>query len=386
MKKIVYTPVYNRKNKLNAQGKALVQVEAYLDRKRRYFSTRIYLWPKQWDKKRRKVKCHPNAAELNRRIWEFICKLEKEELQMWQQEGWISLEKLHRKKSKSENNDSFTDFYRQEVSNAVIRESTRRNHLATLKTLCLFKKEICFDELSFELLLSFEKFMYQEGYHVNTVGKHMRHLKRYINVAILKGYISSERGIFKNYRIKSVESRHTHLRPEELRLLEELVLPEKYGRLRKSFDAFLFCCYTGLRFSDFTHLKSENIQKSGRETWLNYRSVKTNIEVRLPLHLLFEGKALKVLHRYMRNPDEFFRLQDNSNVNKELQRIANLCGLKKRLTFHVARHTNATLLIYKGINITTVQKLLGHRNVKTTQLYANVMDATLLNDLQKHKK
>ena len=80
----------------------------------------------------------------------------------------------------------------------------------------------------------------------------------------------------------------------------------------------------------------------------------------------------------------FFHLKDNSNVNKELIVISRLAGVAKRISFHTARHTNATLLIYNGVNITTVQKLLGHKSVKTTQVYTNIMDITIVNDLEKN--
>lgn len=80
----------------------------------------------------------------------------------------------------------------------------------------------------------------------------------------------------------------------------------------------------------------------------------------------------------------FFHLKGNSNVNKELIVITRLAGLSKKISFHTARHTNATLLIYNGANITTVQKLLGHRSVKTTQIYTNVMDMTIISDLEKN--
>ena len=117
--------------------------------------------------------------------------------------------------------------------------------------------------------------------------------------------------------------------------------------------------------------------KMHQETWLIYKSVKTNTEVRLPLYLLFEGKGIEVLNKYQDDLADFFKLRDNSNVNKELLIIAKLSGLNKRISFHTARHTNATLLIYSGVNITTVQKLLGHKSVKTTQVYTNIMDITL---------
>ena len=122
-----------------------------------------------------------------------------------------------------------------------------------------------------------------------------------------------------------------------------------------------------------------------QETWLIYKSVKTNTEVRLPLYLLFEGKGIEVLNKYQAELADFFKLRDNSNVNKELLIIAKLSGLNKRISFHTARHTNATLLIYSGVNITTVQKLLGHKSVKTTQVYTNIMDITIVRDLEKSK-
>ena len=114
-----------------------------------------------------------------------------------------------------------------------------------------------------------------------------------------------------------------------------------------------------------------------------YKSVKTGIEVRLPLYLLFEGKGIEILQRYKDDLDSFFKLKDNSNINKELNLLAGLAKIDKRVSFHTARHTNATLLLYSGANITTVQKLLGHKSVKTTQVYANIMDITVVRDLEK---
>ncbi|KAB4177889.1 tyrosine-type recombinase/integrase, partial [Bacteroides uniformis] len=81
--------------------------------------------------------------------------------------------------------------------------------------------------------------------------------------------------------------------------------------------------------------------------------------------------------------NSFFKLKDNSNINKELNILAGLAKIDKRVSFHTASHTNATLLLYNGANITTVQKLLGHKSVKTTQVYANIMDITVVRDLEK---
>ena len=386
MNKIIYSLVYNRKKCLNKRGMALVQVEAYLDRKKKYFSTKVYLKSEQWDAKKLVVKNHPNADALNRLIYEFVAAIEKKELELWQQGKRISLELLKDALAARENNSSFISFFKQEVSNSSLKDSTKRNHLSTLLLLQEFKRDIVFSDLTFEFVSSFEYFLQQKGYHTNTIAKHMKHLKRHINIAINKEYIEIQKYAFRKYKIKTVENKHTHLVPEELEQLERLSLTGKYMKLQKSLDAFLFCCYAGMRYSDFTNLSKKNIVDINQETWLIYKSVKTGTEVRLPLYLLFAGKGIVILNKYRNNLEVFFRLRDNSNINKDLIIIAKLAGLSKKNSFHTARHTNATLLIYNGVNITTVQKLLGHKSVKTTQVYTNIMDMTIVHDLEKMKQ
>ena len=384
MEKISYNLVFNRKKRLNKRGMALVQVEAYLNRKKMYFSTKIYLKPEQWDAKRKMVKNHPNANVLNRMLYENIAAIEQTELGLWQQGKSISLDLLKNSIDKPlSNGRSFLTFFKEEIANSSLKESTRQNHLSTLELLQEFKKEILFTDLTFEFVSSFDNYLQSKGYHLNTIAKHMKHLKRYINVAINKEYMDIQKYAFRKYKIKSIEGSHTHLAPEELHKFENLQLTGRYTRLQKTKDAFLFCCYAGLRYSDFTNLTSANIVEFHQETWIIYKSVKTGMEGRLPLYLLFEGKGIQILQRYKDDLNSFFKLKDNSNINKELNILAGLAKIDKRVSFHTARHTNATLLLYNGANITTVQKLLGHKSVKTTQVYANIMDITVVRDLEK---
>lgn len=386
MEKIIYNLVFNRKKSLNKKGMALVQVEAYLKRKKKYFSTKVYLSLDQWDPKKRIVRNHPNAEGLNRMLYEYLAEIEKKELALWQKGKSISLDILKDSLSSTQEDDtSFLNFYRKEVETASLKESTKRNHLSTLELLKEYKKDVSFLDLTFEFVSSFDHFLQLKGYHVNTIAKHMKHLKRHINVAINKEYMEIQKYAFRKYKIRSIENSRTHLSPEELSCLEALELNDKYAKFMKTRDAFLFCCYAGLRYSDFVNLTAENIIEMHQDTWLIYRSIKTRIEVRLPLYLLFGGKGIGILNKYRNNLADFFQIRDNSNVNKELLTICRLAGLNKRISFHTARHTNATLLIYNGVNITTVQKLLGHKSVKTTQVYTNIMDMTIVRDLEKSK-
>lgn len=237
MSKIIYNLVYNRKRSLNKKGMALVQVEAYLDRKKKYFSTKVYLKPEQWDNKKLIVKNHPNADALNRLIYEFMAMIEKKELELWQQGRRISLELLKDVLSTSENKTAFIPFFRQEIANSTLKESTKRNHLSTLSLLQQFKKDVTFSDLTFEFISSFEYFLQSRGYHTNTIAKHMKHLKRHINVAINKDYMEIQKYAFRKYKIKTIENKHTHLSPEELEKLEKLSLAGRYIiRKTKCFD------------------------------------------------------------------------------------------------------------------------------------------------------
>lgn len=333
MGKIIYNLVYNRKKCLNKKGMALVQVEAYLDRKKKYFSTKVYLKPEQWDTKKLVVKNHPNADALNRLIYEYVAMIEKKELELWQQGKRISLELLKDTLAARENNTSFIPFFKQEVMNSSLKESTRRNHLSTLMLLQEFKRDVIFSDLTFEFISSFEHFLQSKGYHINTIAKHMKHLKRHINVAINKEYIEIQKYAFRKYKIKTVENKHTHLTPEELERLEKLRLTGRCMKYQKTLDAFLFCCYAGMRYSDFINLSPDSIVDIHQETWLLYKSIKTGTEVRLPLYLLFGGKGLVILDKYRDNIQEFFHLRDNSNVNKDLIIISRLAGLSKKYHF-----------------------------------------------------
>ncbi|MDC2646621.1 site-specific integrase [Bacteroides ovatus] len=362
MEKISYNLVFNRKKRLNKRGMALVQVEAYLNRKKMYFSTKIYLKPEQWDAKRKMVKNHPNANVLNRMLYENIAAIEQTELGLWQQGKSISLDLLKNSIDKPlSNGRSFLTFFKEEIANSSLKESTRQNHLSTLELLQEFKKEVLFTDLTFEFVSSFDNYLQSKGYHLNTIAKHMKHLKRYINVAINKEYMDIQKYAFRKYKIKSIEGSHTHLAPEELHKFENLQLTGRYTRLQKTKDAFLFCCYAGLRYSDFTNLTSANIVEFHQETWIIYKSVKTGMEVRLPLYLLFEGKGIQILQRYKDDLNSFFKLKDNSNINKELNILAGLAKIDKRVSFHVSSHSK----IFYLLNISELSTL---KNVTANDL------------------
>lgn len=384
MKKIKYRIVYNRKKQLDSQGKALVQVEAYLSGKKSYFSTHIYLKPSQWSARTSSVCNHPHAEELNYMLEEFMLNLQMRELEAWKQGKEICLQLLKEIHEDTAVENKLIPFGRKWIENSPIRESTKSNLNTTLSLLETFSSGITFRQLDYKTLLSFEQFLKNKKLGTNTIAKHFRHIRTILNEAIRQGLITKELSPFTEYKIKTTESHHTYLLPEELEKLEHITLSRKRHALCHSLDAFLFCCYTSLRYSDFIRMEQKNFIQSDNGLWMVFKSQKTGAVTQLPLSHLFQGKAVRILCRYT-DINDFFHIKPNASVNKDLIRIGKLAGLAKHFSFHTARHTNATLLLYKGVQLATVQKLLGHRNIKTTQVYGEVLPQTIVKELKKCK-
>lgn len=383
MDKIKYRLVYNRKKQLNKQGTALVQVEASLNQRKVYFKTNIYLKPEHWDKRTSQVIVHPQANDLNAMLFEFVLHLQGVELALWKRgvPATLSLLKDAMKKNRPVN-VTFPVFAKEYVTHSDRRESTKENLYTTITVLQEFRPGLDFKDITYTFLKDFEVYLREKGNGINTVAKHLRQLRTLVNEAINQGYIHADAYPFRKFKIKQEKGRHEFLTPDELRKLENLEIKDR--KLRHVLDAFLFCCYVGLRFSDFCQLKQSNFIKVNGKKWLHFKSIKTGIELRLPLHLLFEGKALAILDKY--NIAEFASLGSNSEVNKCLAQITMMARIKKHITYHTARHTCATLLIHQGVPITTVQRLLGHTSVKTTEIYSEILSNTIVKDLKAVKR
>ena len=383
MDKIKYRLVYNRKKQLNKQGTALVQVEASLNQRKIYFKTNIYLKPEHWDKRTSQVIVHPQANDLNAMLFEFVLHLQGVELALWKRgvPATLSLLKDAMKKNRPVN-VTFPVFAKEYVQHSDRRESTKENLYTTITVLQEFRPGLDFKDITYTFLKDFEVYLREKGNGINTVAKHLRQLRTLVNEAINQGYIHADAYPFRKYKIKQEKGRHEFLTPDELKKLENLEVSDR--KLRHVLDAFLFCCYVGLRFSDFCQLIPANFIRVNGKKWLHFKSVKTGIELRLPLHLLFEGKALSIMDKY--DITEFANLGSNSETNKVLAVITGMARIKKHVTYHTARHTCATLLIHQGVPITTVQRLLGHTSVKTTEVYSEILSSTIVRDLKAVKR
>lgn len=136
--------------------------------------------------------------------------------------------------------------------------------------------------------------------------------------------------------------------------------------------AFLFACQTGLRLSDIETLAWDDIYDiNGKPTIVKVQK-KTGREVSVPLNAV----AMKLLGP-PNTAKRVFSLKSRSVIATDLIKWAMAAGIKKHLTFHVSRHTFATLSISAGVDIYVVSRLCGHATVRTTEIYAHIIDKTL---------
>lgn len=148
-------------------------------------------------------------------------------------------------------------------------------------------------------------------------------------------------------------------------------------------DLFLFSCFTGISYSDMCKLTDSDIEvATDGVVWIKTKRVKTAVQFEVPLLDL----PRKILDRYrgMTSDGKLLPMYDNQYMNKSLKNIASTCGIERRLTFHVARHTFATTItLCQGIGIETISKLLGHRNISTTQIYAKITQPRLNSEMER---
>ena len=243
MDKIRYRLVYNRQKKLNKQGTALVQIEAYLNQRKIYLKTNVYLKPECWSREGAQVINHPQSNELNAMLYEYILYLQGIELGYWKRgiPATLSLLKDAVKK-KSAVNISFSIFAKSAIDNSDKKQSTKDNLHTTLAVLHDFRSGLDFKDLTYTFLRDFEQYLREKGNAVNTIAKHMRQLRTLVNEAINQGYMHADAYPFRKYKIKQEKGRHEFLIPDELKKLETVEVEEE--SMRHVLDAFLFCCFT----------------------------------------------------------------------------------------------------------------------------------------------
>ena len=273
-----------------------------------------------------------------------------------------------------------SEFGMQVVEQSDRKHLTKQNYQTLLNNMEKFRRGSLVTDIDYQYIVSYDKWLRDSGIAHNTRISRLRLLRALLNEAKKRDIISFNP--FDRFRIQQMVSKKGYITKEQLRKLENLSLRGTEDLVR---DAFLVGCYTGLRFSDITTLRDEHLVNG----WLTRNMSKTGFMVDIPVSTLFDGKLMKIVEKYGSISKLTKALGSNCAVNRTLRNVLDRIGVDPKITFHSSRHTFATLLVQDHTPITTVQKLLGHQKVTTTQIYSEVDRRSIVNDLRKiakHKK
>lgn len=257
--------------------------------------------------------------------------------------------------------------------------SCYRNYNSTQKVVAKFLKsaykhnDITLEEVNKEFCLKFIHYLdtctnkWGQPFAQGSKNKYLSKFSSALQRAVRKGYIASNPTslLDPDERIATAKTQREYLSEEELSRLVKTECPNA-----KVKQAFLFSCLCGLRWSDITTLEWSHVFLNEKTHRIEKRMVKTQELIYLPL----SKDAEALLPKKNDKSNLVFSLPTLANVNRSLKKWAAAAKVNKHVTFHTARHTFATLLLSNDVDIYTVSKLLGHQNILTTQIYAQIID------------
>lgn len=379
----VYT--VTRKDK-TANGLQALYLCVTIGKDRKYYSLKKYIDPKFWDNDAHQVKAREgNASFINN----YIRDKEKEVMNIFQQfsfeEKALTIESFHNyyRKGGKDIAKSFFDFFESEleIQKKTISPSAQEVYRKMRNKVKAFAPNLMLAEINHDFITRFESYLIGVcKLNRNTASKALSVFRTYVRAAYHKGFIKSYP--FAMFKIKTGVSNRTYLTELEVKAITDLRLFND-GESNAQ-EMFLFACYTGLRFSDLINITWDNIQlitgrKSEVTKILSFENVKTGHITEIPLI----KEAIEILNRKDEEQKYIFKKISNQKLNEHLKTIQEKAGISKNLTAHMARHTFATLALTKGIDIATVSSLLGHTNLKTTQIYAKVINEKKIEEMKK---
>ena len=245
-----------------------------------------------------------------------------------------------------------------------------------------YKKEDCYlDEVTNQFIEDFEFFLktVRRCCH-NTTTKYLLNFKKIIRIALAKGWMKKDPFAQVHFHFEPVEREFLEKQELKAMLNKEITIT----RLAQVRDIFCFCCLTGLAFTDVQQLKAEHLVADIHgKIWIRKARQKTKNMCNIPLL----DEAQKIIDRYRDHPycqthGVLLPVCSNQKMNSYLKELADICGIRKNLSTHTARHTFATLTLASGATIDNVAKMLGHANVNMTRRYAKVLDSSIMRDME----
>lgn len=384
----------------SAGGKALVYLRITVNGERAEISIKRSVERDRWDAAANRMRGNKeDAREINALLDNTVLKLNKIYNKLLENAEAITARRikdiyLGKDGTKKTLLEAFADHNQMMASRIGVdfsrstytRYSTTKDHVTAFLKHRYNLEDINLQHLQYAFVTDFEHFLkvVRKCNHNSTL-KYIRNFRKIINLSVKNDWL--DRDPFKAYQVKLRDTKRTFLNRDELARLEEKSI--EIERLDNVRDVFVFCCYTGLSYVDVEKLTKHQIVKGlDSEDWINVERTKTGSPSNIPIL----PKAKNLLLKYGRHPEclntgRLLPVISNQKMNAYLKELAILCGIEKKLTFHAARHTFATTVtLSNGIPLETVSAMLGHKNFRTTQIYAKVVQEKISRDMKNLKE
>ncbi|MCF8219431.1 MAG: site-specific integrase [Bacteroidales bacterium] len=262
------------------------------------------------------------------------------------------------------------------------RHLTSRSHTSECIKNVYGVNDLPFEKVNYKFLTDYEHyFKTRRKCNHNSTMKYIKNLGKIINQAEYEGYL--KKNPFNKFKVSYEFVERETLTQKEIDTMIELEIPEQ--RLDRVRDMFVFCMHTGIAFGDMQQLTMDHIYEDEDGTkWIKNKRLKSNVEFMVPVLPV----AQKIIDKYANTPlreksNKVIPSISNQNYNGYLKEVAIRCKINKNLTSHIARHTFATTVsLENGVRLEVISKMLGHRNIKTTQIYAKLHEKAIKRDMQ----
>ncbi len=385
-----------KKHRLS-DGKAPVYVRITVDSKRIDLSVKRKVELDRWDETRGLAKGNrPDVKALNTYLEQIRSQLYDCQQQLERERKLITAESVKsRYLGQDERGKTLKELveYHNEEMKGELAWGTQKNYHTTQRYVYEFlqKKrktsDLYLDELNYKFIRDFEKYIknrtpdgHQKPCTQNGTMKHLERLRKMVNLAVKEEWLVKDP--FIKFKLKFEKKERGFLTPDELQRIEKKEF--HIDRLNQTRDIFIFSCYTGLSYAEVYDLTSGHIITGlDGKLWIQGKRRKSKEWFKVPL--LPQAKA--IVNKYADHPlaqanGKVLPVYTNQKTNAYLKEIAVLCEVGKNLTYHLARHTFATTVtLSNGVPIESVSKMLGHTSLRTTQVYAKVVEQKLSNDM-----
>lgn len=359
-----------RTNKTKTSMNGSVFLQCFVNGDRVRIPLSIHIAPKYWDDNKALVKgVHSSAVSFNKIILDAKSRVVEIQLAANNKRQTLTGKVFRLLFEERSSTGDFISFMEKEITtrakNLDIKRNSLKNQSSTVNVYRQFRTSLPFEEISVQTIEAFRLWLKARKLHINTIAGHLKNLRTYMNRALEVGYTFEYP--FKKVKLRRTKSNRVFLLEEELQTLLEMyngnTLPEN---LHITLMYFLAACFTSLRGSDARRINRRMI----KEQSLFLEPIKTN-QLNKWIEIPLSQIAAKIVHDVL-NYDG--KVKSEQRMNDDLKIIAAYAGIKKTLTFHVGRHTFATVFLRLGGKVEVLKSILGHEKIETTMEYVHIVN------------